>query len=70
MNRAARQRLQAAVNRLVLRKIQIAKSARGACSFCQCDIRAGDGYRAAGPLRSHAVCLTALATDLAKGSSQ
>ena len=60
----ARQRLQKAVNRLALHKRQTAQSARGACSFCPCAIRAGDVYQSSGALRAHGICIRAIAAEL------
>ena len=60
----ARQRLQKAVNRLTLHKRQTAQSARGACSFCPCAIRAGDVYQSSGALRAHDICIQAVAAEL------
>lgn len=64
MNQAAKSRLQAAVNRLVLQKSTIARDLRGKCCFCNCNVQAQQPYQASGNLIAHADCVRAVGNEL------
>lgn len=70
MSQTARRRLQLAINRLSLQPQIVAKSARGKCCFCDCEIRPGQEYKRSGRLAAHEFCLSTVATDLSGSKSR
>lgn len=62
------QRLQRAVNSLVLRPLRRARREAGFCAFCTHSIAAGQEYRDGGKgRRAHQDCVTAVSREVNRG---